>query len=66
MKTKVKEITGKDFNKALELYAETCHEDKFYCRLFKTDDCYSDIKKYFYNDVWSTIQYGTEIGRAHV
>lgn len=62
MKTKIKDVTGKDFNKALELYAETCHKDKFYCRLFKTDDCYSDIKKYFYNDVWSTIQYGTALG----
>ena len=28
MKTKIKDVTGKDFNKALELYAETCHKDK--------------------------------------
>lgn len=62
MRTKIRKLTGQDYNRAIELYAETCHKDRFYCKLFKTDDCYSDIKKFFSKDVWSTLQFGEAYG----
>ncbi|MCM1218462.1 MAG: GNAT family N-acetyltransferase [Lachnospiraceae bacterium] len=62
MRTKIKRLTGSDFQAALELYAEACHADRFYCKLFATDDCYSDIKKTFHSDVWATIQFGHALG----
>lgn len=62
MKTKIKRLDAKQCNAALELYAESCHNDRFFCKLFKTDDCYADIKKYFYTDVWTTIQVGNAYG----
>lgn len=45
MKTKIKKIPVRDFNKAMDLFAESCRSDRFYRSAFHEDDCFSTIKQ---------------------
>lgn len=62
MKTKIKKIPVRDFNKVMDLFAESCRSDRFYRSVFHEDDCFSTIKQQFNMDVWRTLQYGEAVG----
>lgn len=64
-KYKIRKLRKADYEEALELYAKACRTDKFFCRQFKTEDCYFDIKDNFNSDVDNTIAFGHAYGTFH-